>query len=80
MKLQPVNFDVTPYRVPKKVLNWFSQISGLKKVLSLTIFEIEVISSTAAMQVEKRKLDNGKAPCTKGAPIVRQDLSGRPAI
>ena len=27
-----------------------------------------------------RKTDIGKAPCTEGAPIVRQDLSGRPAM
>ena len=28
----------------------------------------------------KQKTDNGMAPCTEGAPIVRQDLSGRPAM
>ena len=28
---------------------------------------------------EKRKTDIGKAPYTEGAPMVHQDLSGRPA-
>ena len=27
----------------------------------------------------QRKLDVGMTPCTEGAPMVHQDLSGRPA-
>ena len=29
--------------------------------------------------VAATKMDVGKAPCTEGAPMVHQDLSGRPA-
>ena len=34
---------------------------------------------TTATCQEKRKMDIGIAPCTEGAPVVHQDLSGRPA-
>ena len=34
---------------------------------------------TTATWQEKRKMDIGIAPCTEGAPMVHQDLSGRPA-
>ena len=30
--------------------------------------------------VKNEKNDIGIAPCTEGAPIVRQDLSGRPVM
>ena len=41
--------------------------------------EVRGSNPTAAMQVEKRKMGIGIAPCTEGAPMVHQDLSGRPA-
>ena len=34
---------------------------------------------TAAIQIEKKKLDIGRSPYTEGAPMVHQGLRGRPA-
>ena len=42
------------------------------------IQEVGGSNPTAAMQVEKRKMDIGRAPCTECAQIV-EDQSGRPA-
>ena len=38
----------------------------------------DVDSNPAAARNENWTL--GKAPCTEGAPVVQQDLSGRPAM
>ena len=41
--------------------------------------EVGGSNPTAAIQIEKWKMDIGIAPCIEGAPMVQQDLSGRSA-
>ena len=54
--------------------------SRMADVIKASVHLVEIPPAWVRVPAAAKKIDVGKTPCTEGAPMIQQDLSGRPAM
>ena len=53
---------------------------GVADAVKGSVHLVQIAPVWVRFPASAMKMDVGKNPCTEGAPIIQQDLSGRPAM